>query len=124
MNDITKIALKDTVDPMPYVMDSLFGKCETSISNEVLDAMKKMHSYTKIIKGDQEVYTFHKRVRGTDALFSFLVTTGTKGNKVSNLECFAELGLMERHEESNTTPAKKVYVMIKGEKNSQDETTP
>lgn len=115
MSKITRIVVQSTVDPMPKVMECLFGKCETSISDEVLHAMKKLHSYTKIVKGNVEIYTFYKRARGTDALFSFLVTTGTKENKVSNLDCIAELGLMERHEDVNTTPAKKVYVMIRGE---------
>lgn len=103
MNKFTVIAIAPTVDPMPEVLQCLFGKCETSISNDVLDVMIRMHSFTKHNEGNQEVFTFYKRERRTDGLlFSFLVKKGENGNKVSKLECFTELGLMEKCEEIST----------------------
>lgn len=120
MNKITKIAVKNTIDPMQVVMDCLFeNKDEILISDKILECIKKTHSYMKRPHVKYEVYTFHKRVRGTDALFSFLVTTGADGNKVSTIECItAELGLMESHINSqNEKIKKKVYFMFQGEEN-------
>lgn len=118
MTDITRIAVKRTMDPMQEVMNCLFEKKgDVFISNKILKLIKEAHSYTKIPRGNEEEYTFHKRVRGTNALFSFLVTTGPAGNHVSNLDCIAaELGLMEKHKEmADATPGRKVYVMLQGE---------
>ena len=115
MDNIT-IAVESAVDPMTQVMDCLFRECEVLISDKILDVMKKFHSYTKMTKGKVEKYTFHRRTRGTDALFSFVVTTGMNGNKVSDLECIAaELGLMGKQETSCEKTGEKVYVIFKEE---------
>ena len=111
---IIEFAEGRTVDPMPEVMEKLFDKCEILISTKVLELMKKLHSYTSY----NNQYRFHRRTRGTDALFSFIVTTGTEGNKVSNLECIgAELGLAPREENvCNILQCReKVYFMLQGE---------
>lgn len=114
---ITEIAVERTVDPMHEVMDCLFAKCEILISNKILDVMKKFHSYTKITNVSDEKYIFHRRTRGTDALFSFIVTTGVDGNKVSDLECIvAEFGPMDSQNDiANTRFGNKVYIMLQGE---------
>lgn len=111
------IAVERTMDPMKEVMDCLFEKKgEVFISNKILEFIKKAHSYTMIPCGTYDVYTFHKRARGTDALFSFIVMSGEEGNKVSNLECIAELGLVGKQcELVDTKTREKVYVTVQGE---------
>ena len=99
-------------------MNCLFEKKgDVFISDKILSLIKEAHSYTMIPRGNAEEYTFHKRVRGTDALFSFLVITGPAGNQVSNLDCIAaELGLMEKHKDAtDATSHGKVYVMFQDE---------
>ena len=118
MNEITRIAVKRTMDPMQEVMNCLFEKNgDVFISDKILSLIKEAHSYTMIPRGNAEEYTFHKRVRGTDALFSFLVTTGPAGNHVSSLDCIAaELGLMEKHKDmADENTGAKVYVMLQDE---------
>ena len=56
---IIEFAVGRTVDPMPEVMEKLFEKCEILISTQVLEMLKKMHSYTAI----NNEYTFHRRAR-------------------------------------------------------------
>ena len=117
MRGITKIVLETTVDPMPELIVFLFGKYEILISDEILEAMKKMHSYTQTKCGNDEFYIFHKRGRGTHIFFNFSVVKSVKENKVSHLEYVTELGVSERHEySSNTTSAKKIYMAFKGER--------
>ena len=118
MSKITTIAVNTTMDPMQAVMSCLFEKIgEVFISNKLLEKIKKSHSYTMKIQGKEEVYTFHKRIRGTDELFSFLVTTEPEGNRASDLNCLiAEFGLTEKHKNvtsSEITP--KVYVTLQEE---------
>ena len=115
MNDFTRIAVSRTMDPMQEVMNSLFEKKgEVFISQKILEIIKTAHSYTMSTQGKEEVYTFHKRIRGTDTLFSFLVTARPEGNRVSNLECIsADFGVLHNHE--NGTDAKlngRVFVML------------
>ena len=118
MNDFTRIAVKGTMDPMQVVMRSLFEKSgEVFISEKILELIKKAHSYTMITQGKEEVYTFHKRIRGTDTLFSFLVTARPEGNRVSKLECIAaDFGLRCTNEfETDLNFEEKVYVVLQGE---------
>ena len=118
MNDFTRIAVKGTMDPMQVVMSSLFEKNgEVFISKKILEIIKKAHSYTMIAHGKEEVYTFHKRIRGTDTLFSFLVTARPEGNRVSNLECIAaDFGLKCNQEfQTDLNFDAKVYVELQGE---------
>ena len=100
MNDFTRIAVKRTMDPMQVVMNCLFEKKgDVFISNKILEIIKKAHSYTMSTQGKEDVYTFHKRIRGTDTLFSFLVTKRPEGNRVSNLDCItADFGVLYNHE--------------------------
>jgi len=114
---IIKIAVERTVDPMPEVMNSLFGQREILISDKVLEMLKQMHSYSKITKGNYDEYTFHRRTRGTDALFSFIVTTGADGNKASNLECIvAELGIMGKDDDVyKQKNDRKIYFVLQDE---------
>ena len=111
------IAVKRTMDPMNAVLDCLFeNKGEVFISNKILEFIKKAHSYTMVPCGKYDAYTFHKRARGTNALFSFLVMAGEKENKVYGLECVAELGLMEKHcELVDAKTRERVYVTLEGE---------
>ena len=118
MSEITKIAVNRTMDPMQAVMNCLFEKRgDVFISNRILEHIKKVHSYTKISQGKEETYTFHKRIRGTDELFSFLVVTGPAGNRAYGLDCLiAEFGVV--HKNANITESKmnpKVYVMLQEE---------
>ena len=110
---IIEFAEGRTIDPMPEVMEKLFDKCEVVISTQVLEMLKKMHSYTAL----NNVYTFNRRTRGTNVLFSFKVTKGTEGNTVTNLECIgAELGLVPTEANMNKIQgAEKVYFMLQGE---------
>jgi len=112
---ITQIAVNQTMDPMKAVMDCLFEKkCELFISDRILEHIKKAHSYTKMGNGKEDLYIFHKRARGTDALFSFVVEAGPDGNLVSNLECIiSELGTMKKNEDLVSMETKeKVYVRL------------
>ena len=118
MNEVTRIAVNRTMDPMQAVMNCLFEKIgEVFISAEILEHIKKLHSYTMISQGKEETYTFHKRIRGTDELFSFLVATGPAGNRAYGLDCLsAEFGVVRKSSndaESKMTP--KVYVMLQEE---------
>lgn len=118
MTEITRIAVKKTMDPMQEVMNSLFeNKGELFISKKILEIIKKAHSYTMITQGKEEVYTFHKRIRGTDTLFSFLVTAKPEGNRVSDLDCIsADFGVMHNHEDgTNEKLEKRVYMMLQDE---------
>lgn len=118
MNEITTIAVNRTMDPIQAVMACLFEKRgEVFISNKILENIKKVHSYTMISGGKEEVYTFHKRIRGTDTLFSFLVSTGPAGNRAYGLDCLiAEFGSVQKHNNIvETTINQKVYVMLQEE---------
>ena len=118
MKEITRIAVERTMDPMQDVMDCLFEKIgEVFISNKILEIIKKAHSYTMITQGKEEVYTFLKRIRGTETLFSFLVTTGPEGNRVSNLDCIgADFGLLYNHEYGTSAETNgKVFVILQDE---------
>ena len=118
MSEITRIAVKSTMDPMQVIMNSLFErKGDVFISNKILNLIKEAHSYTMIPSGNTEVYTFHKRIRGTDALFSFFVIKGIEEIKVLDLDCFAaELGLMQKHKEIFEAKKNgKVYVIYQEE---------
>lgn len=107
-----EFAVERTVDPMPEMLEKLFEKCEILISNRVLDVLKKMHSYT----AHDNQYKFHRRTRGADVLYSFIVTTGAEGNKVSDLECYAELGrVVPECDMHNVQSVDKVYFMLQGE---------
>ncbi len=115
---ITQIAVNHTMDPMKAVMDCLFEKrCELFISDRILELIKKAHSYTKMSNGKDELYVFHKRARGTDALFSFEVETTNEGNVVSNLECIiSELGTMKEDQDLvNRMAMERVYVRLEEE---------
>jgi len=118
MNQITRIAVNRTMDPMQEVMNCLFEKKgDVFISNEILGQIKKLHSYTMRNQGKEETYTFHKRIRGTDALFSFLVTTETTGNRVYGMDCLiAELGVFQKNKIiADSKSPQEVYVMFQGE---------
>lgn len=118
MTEITRIAVKRTMDPMQVVMNNLFEKKgEVFISKKILEIIKTAHSYTMITQGKEEVYTFHKRIRGTDTLFSFLVTARPEGNRVSNLDCIsADFGVLYNHEDGTDEKLEeRVYVMLQGE---------
>ena len=118
MNEITKIAVKRTIDPMQEVMNALFEKKgDIFISDKILNLIKTTHSYTMIPCGKSAIYNFHKRIRGTETLFSFLVTTGPGGNRVSELDCIvAEFGVLEKHKALiDTTPHGKVFLMLQEE---------
>ena len=118
MGDFTRIAVKRTMDPMQEVMRFLFEKKgELFVSDKILEIIKKEHSYTMATQGKEEVYTFHKRIRGTDTLFSFLVTSRPEGNIVSNLDCIAaEFGLKCAHEYNRDEKYDaKVYVTLQDE---------
>ena len=112
--EITEIAVTKTMEPMQTVLDCLFEKkCEIYISMEVLELIKQAHSYTKFPGKKGEVYKFYKRVRGTNALFSFSVNTGEKENLVSGLDYVTELGLVQRNEEMfHNMSSEKVYIML------------
>ena len=118
MNNFTRIAVMRTMDPMQEVMNCLFEKKgDVFISNKILEIIKKAHSYTMITQGKEHIYTFHKRIRGTDTLFSFLVTAKDEGNRVSNLACLsAEFGVPRNHEDGTDEKIdERVLVMLQGE---------
>ena len=118
MNDFTRIAVERTMDPMQEVMRFLFEKKgKLFVSDKILETIKKAHSYTMVTQGKEEVYTFHKRIRGTDTLFSFLITSRPEGNRVSNLDCIAtEFGLKCNHVyDTDEKTDTKVCVMLQGE---------
>ena len=118
MSKITTIAVKRTMDPMQAVMSCLFEKIgEVFISNKLLENIKKSHSYTMKIQGKEEVYTFHKRIRGTDELFSFLVTTEPEGNRASDLNCLvAEFGMTAKNKNiADSKTSSKVYMILQEE---------
>lgn len=109
--------MKTTVDPMPVLMGLLFDKDEIIISDEILGAIKKMHSYTKKTCGKKEFYEFYKRGRGTHMFFTFSIINDGKRNKVSRLEYYTELGVSERYEYSQDAEyVKMVYMAFKGER--------
>ena len=67
-------------------------------------------------KGNYRVYTFRRRARGTDTVFSFLVTTGVKLNKASDLEVTNELGVSGMHIDlPEVVHERKTCVMLLGE---------
>ena len=118
MKDFTRVAVSGTMDPMQEVMNRLFEKTgEVFISKKILEIIKTAHSYTMTTQGKEEVYTFHKRIRGTDTLFSFLVTSRPEGNRVSNLDCIsADFGVMYHpNYEADTKLDESIYVMLQGE---------
>ena len=118
MNGMTKIAVKFSGDPMHTVLECLFEKkAEVLISKGILELLKRAHSYTMIPNGMEEVYTFHKRERGTEAtFFSFNVISGGNENKVSNLEYTTEWIMLvkprEATEVAEASHGNKVYVML------------
>ena len=117
MNKITQLAVKGTVDPMQEVMDHLFGKeYEIYISDEILEIMKKTHSYNMTPNGNEAVYTFNKRGRATHIYYSFTVVSSRENeNRVSKLEYTTEIGLTEKHHEVDNAPRKKVYITLQEE---------
>ena len=118
MKEFTRVAVKRTMDPMQEVMECLFEKSgEIFISNKILEIIKKAHSYTMMTQGKEEIYTFHKRIRGTETLFSFEVTVRPDGNQVSNLDCIAaDFGLLHNHEYgTNAKAGRKVFMILQDE---------
>lgn len=115
MNEITRIAVKRTMDPMQELMNCLFEKkADVFISNKILELIKKTHSYTMLPCGSTNIYTFHKRIRGTDVVFSFMVAVEPTGNRVFGLDCIiAELGLIEKYKEAmKVKNNQNVYLMM------------
>ena len=109
---IIEFAEERTMDPMPEVMERMFENGKIMISTKVLDLLKKMHSYTKTNKQ----YTFHRRNRGTDVLFSFRVTEGPEWNIVSDLECIiTEASVKTKSMDMYVQNMENVYFIIKGE---------
>ena len=109
---IIEFAEERTLDPMPEVMKELFEKSKILISTKVLNVLKKMHAYTKT----NNQYTFHRRISGTNVLFSFGVTEGPKWNTVSGLECIiTEASVAPKNMEAHEQDMENVYFIIKGE---------
>lgn len=118
MNKITKLAVSGTGDPMQEVMEHLFGKeYDIYISDEILEIMKRTHSYNMTPNGNEAVYTFNKRGRATHIYYSFTVVSSRENeNRVSKLEYTTELGKMEKQNNEDNAPRKKVYITLQEEK--------
>ena len=116
MEKDTKIVLETTADPMPQVIDLLFKKKEITISDRILEEIKRFHSYTQRMDRENTIYQFYKRERGTNLFFTFLVIDNGRENKVFRLEYYTELGVNQKIKYSQGTAySKKVYLVFKGE---------
>ena len=91
---------------------------EIEISDKILEAIKSEHSYTMKPNGKEDVYTFNKRARGTEVLYSFFVRVGGFGNRVSDLEWLTDFGKREKvSNQGDFKKRAKICVLFKEETN-------
>ena len=104
---------EERIDPMQEMMERMFENSKILISDKVLERLKKWHSYTKT----KNQYIFHRRIRGTNVLFSFKVTEGQEWNTVSDFECIiTEASVKLECIDTYVKNPENVYIRIKGER--------